>query len=346
MLCREAPCTGCRMNLAEPDREEVCVLDGNPGSPARKFGFFLVPDFTLTGLTSAIEPLRLANRKLQHTAYEWTIISRDGEPVRSSSGVSIGADRSIDDTDAAPVLFVCGGLHTHTYDDKKVLAWLRQLARHGGAVGSICTGSYLLARTGLLDGYRCTIHWENLQGFREDFPEINAVEDIFVVDRNRYTCAGGLAALDMMMHFIIADHGPEVATWVSEEMVYERIRSQSDQQRMALRMRLSASQPKLLACIELMEDNIETPLNQWELAQEIGISVRQLERLFHKYLGCTPSRYYLEMRLNRARALLQQTFMSVMNVALATGFVSASHFSKSYREFFGHSPREEKRVIA
>ena len=311
--------------------------------PGCRFGFVMIPNFSLGAFAAAIEPLRLANHVSGETLYEWQTISLDGGPVTSSSGVSINADLSIDDVERMPTVFVCGGIETHRFEDKRLANWLRQVERRGTNLGSLCTGSHILARLGLLDGYRCTIHWEYLPGFVEDFPNIDISEDIFVVDRHRFTCAGGMAASDMMLSFIDRQHGYDLAAAISEEMVYERIRREDDHQRMALRLRLAVSQPKLLSSVNKMSDNIEAPLSQAELAREIGLSTRQLERLFQKYLSCTPSRYYMEMRLSRARSLLQQTCMSVMNVALATGFVSASHFSKSYRLHFGYAPREEKR---
>ena len=315
--------------------------------PGYRFGFLMVPKFSLGALSSAIEPLRLANYVSGQQLYEWRTVSMDGDAVASSAGIGVAADLSM--ADAEPhlsTLFVCGGIETHRFEDARLATWLRQIERRGTNIGALCTGSHILARLGLLDGYRCTIHWENLPGFTEDFPSIDVSEDIFVIDRNRYTCAGGMAASDMMLSFINGDHGYELAAAVSEALVCERIRGEDDHQRMALRLRLAVSQPRLLSSIGVMSENIEAPLSQTELAREIGLSTRQLERLFLKYLNCTPSRYYLDMRLNRARALLQQTCMSVTNVALATGFVSASHFSKSYRVQFGHAPRETKRLTS
>ncbi len=314
--------------------------------PGKLFGFLMIPKFSLGAFAAAIEPLRLANHVSGEPLYEWRTISLDGAPVISSSGIEIRADLAIADVERMPTVFVCGGIGTQRFEDKRLASWLRQVERRGTNIGAMCTGSHILARLGLLNGYRCTIHWENLPGFAEDFPEIDVSEDIFVVDRNRFTCAGGMAASDMILSFINRQHGYDIAAAVSEELVYERIRGEEHHQRMALRMRLAVSQPKLLESINTMSDNLETPLSQIELAREVGLSTRQLERLFQKYLNCTPSRYYLEMRLNRARSLLLQTCMSVMNVALATGFVSASHFSKSYRLHFGYAPREEKRSPA
>lgn len=315
-------------------------MNTDPGS---RFGFLMIPNFSLGAFSAAIEALRLANHVTGEQTYEWCTISLDGAPVTSSSGVEIRAELGVTDVERLPTVFVCGGLDTHRFEDRRLSNWLRQIERRGTKIGAMCTGSHILARLGLLDGYRCTIHWENLPGFAEDFPEIDVSDDIFVIDRNRFTCAGGMAASDMMLSFISRQHGYDLAAAVSEEMVYERMRGEDDNQRMALRLRLAVSQPKLLASINQMSDNIEAPLSQVELAREVGLSTRQLERLFQKYVNCTPSRYYLEMRLNRARSLLQQTCMSVMNVALATGFVSASHFSKSYRLQFGYAPSAEKR---
>lgn len=314
--------------------------------PGRKFGFLLLPDFSLSAFSSAVEVLRLANHVSGQSLYEWTTISVDGAPVKASNGIDVTVETAIDDAEPQSTVILCGGINIQDWADKAVYAWLRKTERLGANIGALCTGSHVLARLGMLDGYRCTVHWENLPGFVEDFPDIEVSDDIYVIDRNRFTCAGGFAAADMMLAFVIRQHGYDLAAAISEELLYERIREEGANQRMALRLRLAVSQPKLLESITLMSENIETPLSQLELARDVGLSTRQLERLFQKYLGCTPSRYYLEMRLTRARSLLQQTCMSIMNVALATGFVSASHFSKCYRLQFGCAPREEKRSAA
>jgi transcriptional regulator GlxA family with amidase domain len=225
-----------------------------------------------------------------------------------------------------------------------LFAQLRRFDRQGKDIGALCTGSHILARAGLLDGYRCTIHWENLAGFAEDFPQIEATPELFEIDRNRFTCSGGTAALDMMLNLISSQHGHDLAASVSDQFIHERIRDQHDQQRMALPARLGVRHPKLMAVIKLMEANLEEPLDRGELASAAGLSSRQLERLFRKYLNRSPARYYVELRLNRARLLLLQTNMPVIDVALACGFVSASHFSKCYRDFFGKTPRKERNI--
>jgi len=202
--------------------------------------------------------------------------------------------------------------------------------------------AHVLARAGLLDGYRATTHWESLDSFRETFPKVEVENALFLIDRNRLTCAGGTAALDMMLNMISQQHGHELAASVSEQFIHERIRDRHDHQRMALTARLGVRHPKLIQVIQQMEANLEEPLSRGDLADAAGLSSRQMERLFAKYLKKSPARYYVELRLNRARLLLLQTNMSVIDIALACGFVSASHFSKCYRELYGRSPQQER----
>jgi len=226
--------------------------------------------------------------------------------------------------------------------DKNILNLIRRLDRNGAVIGAICTGTYVMAAAGLLDGRRCTIHWENIDGLAEEFPELDITNDLFEVDGTRVTCSGGTASLDMMLNLITQAHGAALAAEVSDQFIHDRIREPTDRQRMELRSRIGVSHPKLLAVVKTMEDNLEEPLAQTDIARMTNLSTRQLERLFRKYLNTTPTRYYLNLRLARARHLLRQTSMSILSVALACGFVSASHFSKCYRECYGCTPRAER----
>ena len=210
-------------------------------------------------------------------------------------------------------------------------------------LGAICTGAYLLARADVLGGYRCTIHWENLASLREEYPDINVTSELFEIDRDRYTCSGGVAPLDMMLNLIEAEHGSTLAVAISEEFICERIRGKNDRQRIPLTHRLGTSQPKLVDAISLMEANLEEPMSLDELSRHVGLSRRQLERLFQKHVHCVPTRYYLELRLARARQLLLQTSRPIVDIAFACGFVSAPHFSKCYRDRYGVPPRAERR---
>ena len=210
-------------------------------------------------------------------------------------------------------------------------------------LGAICTGAYLLARADVLGGYRCTIHWENLASLREEYPDITVTSELFEIDRDRYTCSGGIAPLDMMLNLIEAEHGSTLAVAISEEFICERIRGKNDRQRIPLTHRLGTSQPKLVDAISLMEANLEEPMSLDELSRHVGLSRRQLERLFQKHVHCVPTRYYLELRLARARQLLLQTSRPIVDIAFACGFVSAPHFSKCYRDRYGVPPRDERR---
>ena len=239
-------------------------------------------------------------------------------------------------------MFLCAGTTLDSAWDQIVVSQLKPLIRRKIIIGGICTGSYLLARTGLLNGYRCTIHWENIFDMHDEFPELIVSSELFELDRERYTCSGGTAPLDMMLTLVARNHGTELATSISEQFICERIRDSKDRQRIPLRQRFGASQPKLVETVELMENNIEEPMKLDELARHVGISRRQLERIFQKHLNCVPTRYYLQLRLRRARELLLRTPRSIVDVAFSCGFVSAPHFSKCYRDFFGKPPREER----
>jgi transcriptional regulator GlxA family with amidase domain len=307
--------------------------------------FFLVPRFSMMAFTAAVEPLRSANRMSGCELYTWKVYSKDGSAVAASNGLQVISDAAIAEVDHCETIFVCAGLDAHRYDDRTVFAWLRRLARQGARIGSLCTGSHILARAGLLTGYRCTIHWEDMEAFEEAFPEIEVTDDIYEIDRNRITCSGGTASLDLMLHVVGMTHGQELAGKVSEQFIHDRIRDAHDHQRMALQSRVGVSDPKLLAAIAEMETNLEEPLALPGIADSVGLSTRQLERLFKKHLGRTPSRYYREIRLNQARMMLMQGTSSILAIALASGFVSASHFSRRYREYFGRTPREERRSV-
>ena len=305
----------------------------------QSFGFLVLPKFAMMAFTAAVEPLRAANLYARRPLYEWQIIGQDTGPVSCSNGTMVLPQAAIDEVQRLDNVVICSGLDAHLVEDKKLLGWLRRMGRQGARLGALSDGAFILARAGLLDGYRCTIHWNCLDSFMEVFPELEVSADLYHIDRTRFTCSGGTASMDMMLSMIEMDHGRELALQVAEQFMHERIRGDDDTQRMPLRQRLGLSHPRLLQAIKLMEENLEYPLSLTELAKECGVSTRQLERLFNKYLGRTPRRYYLELRLKRAQMLLTQSSMPVMEVALACGFVSASHFAKCYKELFNHAPR-------
>ena len=318
--------------------------DPGPGAP-EEIGFLLVPQFSMLALFSAIETLRVANRMAGRDLYRWQLFSLDGDPVEASNGATLVVDEAYTTVARFPTVFVCASFFPERYESKPLLAWLRRLDRQGSVLGGLDTGTHILARAGLLGGSRATLHWESVPAFRETFPDIEVTDELFEIDGKRLTAAGGTAPLDMMLHLIAERHGQELALTISEALLHTRIRSADDHQRMAHGLRLGIWHPKLIKIIEAMDQSIEEPFTLAQLAVLGGISRRQLERLFKSHLADTPKGYYLKLRLRRARRLLEESDMNVLQIGLACGFVSASHFSRAYREQYGTSPRDHRRSI-
>lgn len=314
------------------------------GRPCR-IGFVQVPGYSAISAFCAIEPLRMANQLTDRQLYEWTLLSGNGEPVNASNGLSTSPSQRFEHDDDFDMVFVCAGVRVKQACDRRLFGWLQRLARRRVPLGGLCTGPYILARAGVLDGYRCTVHWEHISSINEktEFPNTIFSSKLFVIDRDRYTCSGGVAPLDLMLNIIDRQCGKELAASVSEEFIHDRIRGVGDAQRVPLRARVGPSQPKLMEAVALMEANIEEPLTLSELAHYVNISRRQLERLFRTHLDRSPTRYYLELRLKRAREFLLQTSMSILDVALACGFSSSPHFSKCYHDHYALPPSQERR---
>ncbi len=317
-------------------------MAASPTTRPDKFVFLLLENFTLIAFAGAIEPLRLANLMSGRLLFEWQTVSEDGSPVTASNGVPVQVDTPLCELGRDSTILVVGGMDVKSSISRAVLSWLRRESRRVVAVGAVCTGAQAIAQAGLLEGRRCTIHWENRDSFEEDFPEIELSPHIYVVDHNRYTAAGGTASTDLMLRLIALKHGPELANMVADQMIHTQIRSDQDEQRLSIPARIGVRHPKLSNVIQMMEDNIEEPISPAMLAAEVGMSTRQLERLFRRYLNRSPKRYYMELRLRKARNLLLQTDMSVINVALACGFASPSHFSKCYRVLYKTTPYRER----
>ncbi|AGA73229.1 GlxA family transcriptional regulator [Pseudomonas plecoglossicida] len=311
-------------------------------------GFLVIPNFTTIGFASAVETLRMANLAARRAMFQTLIIAADMEPVSASNGMRILPEYTIKDAPKLDMLFVVGpNPIVSDHNTRAILNWLRKLAHDQVALGGICTGSHLLARANLLTGYRCTIHWEDIEALKERFPGIIISSQLFELDRDRYTSSGGVASMDMCLQLIAREPGGrEIAEHAAELLLCDRVRSSQERQRVPLRQRLGTSQPKLSQVVSIMEANLEDPVTLEELAQLNDISVRQLERLFHKHLQSTPSQYYLELRLSRARQLLLHSESQVRDIALACGFVSPAHFSKCYSRFFGVSPMGERKQVA
>ncbi len=309
-----------------------------PSSPsARRVGVLVLPGFSLLAEACATEPLSVAGLLAAAPLYRLMILGQAAQPVASASGQGLVAECALaqapDDLD---MLLVCApGAQAA---DEPLRRRLAELATPGRLIVGIGGGAELLAHAGLLDGYRATVPWSRLEEVRRAHPRIRLSSQPFEIDRERLTCGGGTAALDMMMTLVGRQHGSVLAERVSAHFVLERVRM-GEQPPPGLPGGIPESLTEALA---LMEANIEEPLTTAELAEHLGISRRQLERLFKKYLRAVPSRYYLDLRLQRARRLLRESERPAGEVAMMTGFSSAAHFSTAYRNHFGLTPREER----
>ena len=314
---------------------------GAPERP-RRFAFVLLPQFSLHCFASAIDSLRIANRMSGRRLYEWELWSEGGAAVTCSAGTSFNPDGDLGSLGADDTVLLCGGLDIREATTRGLVTWLRREVRSGVVAGGLCTAAYSLARAGLLDGRRATIHWENQDSFAEEFDEVELTKSIFIVDRGRLTTAGGTSSIDLMLKLVADDHGEELANAVADQLIYSSIRTDQDTQRLSVPTRIGVRHPRLSQVVQMMETNIEEPISPATLARDVGMSTRQLERLFRRYLNRSPKRYYMELRLQKARNLLMQTDMSVINVALACGFASPSHFSKCYRAQYATTPYRER----
>lgn len=314
--------------------------DGRNGTHV---GFLLIPDFAMLPYASVIEPLRAANRLSGRTLYRWSHIAIDGMAAAASNGVRIAAEYKVGTAADFDFVFVCAGGNPAVFQHAQVFSWLRQLARRHVKIGGVSGGPYILARANLLNGYRFTLHWEHAPAFIEDYPDLDLRRSLFEIDRDRLTCSGGTAPLDMMHAIIARDHGTELALAVSEWFLQTHVREGAGPQRMPLRERLGISNAALLRVAGAMEHSIEHPLAREELARMANISLRQLERLFRQHLNRSLGEHYIFLRLDRARSLLRQTSLSALEIAIACGFSNASHFSRAYSKMFGHSPRAERK---
>ena len=313
------------------------------GPPVQSVGFLLIPGFALMSYASAVEPLRAANQLSGKTLYRWWNAAPADKPALASNGAAVLPDFKFGaNVGALDMLLVCAGGNPATFDDRRTFAWLKKLAARGITLGGISGGPFILAKARLLSGRRCTVHWEHLPALQEAFPDVQLTRSLFEFDGDRITCSGGVAGLDMMVALIRRDHGYELAAAVSDWLLHTQVREGARPQRMDLRFRLGVGDAKLLKALKAMEAHIETPLSRERLADLAGVSLRQLERSFESELGRGIHAHYLALRLGRSRQLLRETSLSVLEVALATGFTSASQYARAFRRAFGHQPREAR----
>lgn len=312
-------------------------------SDRTRIGFFLTRNFPIVTFSSAIEPMRAANEVQNQTLYHWSLYTEDGAPVRSSSLIKVTPDGSLDDIHDLDILFLVSDVPETLSEHTRLINKIRYLSRRGMIIGAISGGIFPLAEAGLLDGYRCAVHWYYQEAFREQYPRVEATSRLFEIDRNRYTCAGGTAALDLMLTLMSDDLGQAVSNEISSWFQHDRIRNSDDEQNLLAQKTLSVNSIPVTKAIALFRQHIETPLPMGDIADQVGVTVRQLERLFKIHLQSSPAQYAMKIRLARARELLLCSNLPISEIALSAGFESPSHFSRNYRREYGCAPSEHRR---
>ncbi|MCJ8310790.1 MAG: GlxA family transcriptional regulator [Rhizobiaceae bacterium] len=305
--------------------------------------FLIVEDFSMVGFLCALSAFKIANQVSGREHYETRIVAQDAEQVTTSVGISVVPDAGISDADRPDLVFVCAGLEPSRRYSKSIGAWLRRVERHGAAMAAISTGVDLLARAGLLDGFRCTIYWEQAAAFAAEFPNVHLTDRIFEIDRARMTCGGATSSIDLCLHLIRSDLGPEVSASVSSAFLLDRIRDAGELQKAAPAVGATRIPARLAKAIALMEANVEHPVSIDDVARCVGLGERQLHRLFVATLDHSPKQYYLMLRLARARMLVSQTHLSLQEIAMNCGFADPSNFARAYKRQFGASPSFDRK---
>lgn len=302
--------------------------------------FLTLPNYSMIACANGIEVLRMANRLSGSDAYAWDVTTPDGTAAVASNGLTLQPTIPLAAMTRQPdLLLACGGVDVREAVDVRVTVALRRFARAGVPLGSLCTGAFALAEAGLLRGRRCAIHWEDLAAIEEEFRDIEFVGDLFAVDRDRVTCTGGIAPLSLMLAMVEARLGAALAAAVAAQFLVDRVRAGTERQRGAG----PAAPEKLAAAVRLMEDAVGWPLRTAAVADSVGLSGRQMERLFRRHFGESPAAYASGLRLERARRLLRETAMQITAVGAACGYATPSRFSAAYRGRFGVPPNHERR---
>lgn len=313
-------------------------------APTEHVAFLLIDDFAQLAFANAIEPFRIANLVSGQPLYCWSLVAEDGEKAICSNGAVTLADRGLDPLTPGDRLFVISGSHVRERISRPVLDFLRRERRRGVQLGGICSGAYILAKAGLLDGLSCAMHWAFHDAFVEEFSEVALQRTVFVGNEPVVTASGGPAAADLMLHLIAQTHGGELATEVADQMVYNTVRSDDARQRLSFGPRLGFRSEALNRAVREMEAHLEDTIPVSVLAERVGVSARQLERLFGRHLNCSPKKYYLDLRLARGRNLLLQTDLSVQEISIACGFSTSANFTRAYRQTHGVTPTAERGV--
>lgn len=304
------------------------------------YAFILFPGFPMMAFSALVEPLRAANQISGKVIYKWMVTGAGDKPILASSGFSLLPTMPFSVEMKVDRIVVCSGGDGDRLDASTEIKWIREMLRKGAALGAVADASFVLARAGLLDGYRCTIHWTSQPAFAESFPNIQLERSLFVIDRNRFTALGGVASLDMQLALIERDIGTEIAHGVADWFVHSSLRSPEERRPMPASLRHGIRDNVVLNCIAQMEHNIETPLTVSELSRRVSVSEDTLERAFQAAFGKSPGYFYRRMRLTHGRSLLEHSGLRIREIAQACGYSDQAAFSRAFRSEFGSPPAE------
>ena len=311
---------------------------GTKSVTKRRIGILPIDGFAVMSYAALTEPMRAANVLARRTLYEMINISASGHPIASSGAALVMPQAKVGDDLSLDYLFVVAGGDPTTYDNRAVINWLARMAREGVPLGGVSGGPIILARAGLMAGRRMTVHWEHAAALAEISPHLLIERSLYVIDRDRVSCAGGSAPMDLMHALITQHHGKPFARLVSDWFMHTEVRPSAGPQRGGLVERVGVNNAAILDAVEVMEANVAEPVSLPHLATTAGLSERQLNRLFTEKLGRATMRYYRELRLEKAQSLLRNSPLTLTEIALATGFASSSHFSRAYAAQFGQPP--------
>ncbi|WP_298934772.1 GlxA family transcriptional regulator [uncultured Ruegeria sp.] len=311
--------------------------------PAKEIYFLLLPKLTMLAFSAAVEPLRIANQVTNKELYRWFLITEDGSSVMCSNGIEITPDFALLNLPRSSRFFVCSGIEPAESTNRKVQSWISRQIAFGCKPGGICSGAFALAQAGALTGRRFTLHWENQPAFLEHFNDLEPSANLYEIDNDLMTCGGGNAATDLMLDMIESDFGKDLAIIVSDMCIHSRSNNRQTLQKSAFSVALGSRNQHLINAMQIMHENLEEPLDISEITEAVDISRRQLERLFQKYVGTSPTQYYIELRVARAYALLNETEMTVSEIAAATGFGSATQLTVRFKKRYGEAPTSFRR---
>lgn len=313
-------------------------------SPSETFqiGILVVPSYSQLTLAALVEPLRMANTVADRELYRWVICADKQTAVESSSGFKLAVDQDISEVQGLDAVFVLASYEVMNYASARLNRFLRKQVRNRVLVGGFDAAPFLLAEAGVLDGYRATTHWDDLENFRDAYPRVDVVPERYVTDRGRITTSGSLPSFDFALEFIRQQNGLMLAMNVSGNFLYDQARPGSESQYMIAASLTNARHPVISKSIRLMEHNLQSPLTIGAIAKAVGLTERSLQRRFQSVLNISPYQYYRMLRLDASRRLLDNTGLSITEVGVATGFESRNAFTRAFKNQFGMPPSKRR----